>query len=125
MTWIDLHDDFPTPIPQRKIKPDPIIRNKYDWKIHKILDETKRIYVYPARGNGKFYAQLELYADLIAQNKDIKVIRADDVKKVINFKDIITDKDLYFNTVSPWRRDALDKYFEEEMTKWLGDYRMD
>lgn len=102
-----------------------MIENYHDWKIHKILDEAKRVYICPARGSNKTYTQLELYADLMAQNKDIKVVRAEDVKKVVGFKDIITDKDLYFNTVSPWRRDALDKYFEEEMKKWLGDYRME
>lgn len=96
-----------------------MIENNHDWKIHKILDETKRIYVYPARGNDKLYNQLELYVDLMTKNRDVKVIRADDVKKAINFKDVITDKDLYFNTVSPWRRDTLDKYFEEEMHKYL------
>lgn len=99
--------------------------NKYDWKIHKILDEAKRVYICPARGNCKLYNQLELYVDLLAQNKDVKVIRAGDVKKAVTLKDVIIDKDLYFNTVSPWRRDALDKYFEEEMKKWLGDYKMD
>lgn len=102
-----------------------MIENNHDWKIHKILDETKRIYVYPARGNGKLYNQLELYVDLMTKNRDVKVIRADDVKKAVTLKYAITDKDLYFNTVSPWRRDALDKYFEDEMKKWLGDYRME
>lgn len=102
-----------------------MIENKYDWKIHKILDETKRVYICPARGNGKLYNQLELYADLFTQKKDIQVIRAEDLKKAVGFKYIITDKDLYFNTVSPWRRDALDKHFEDEMKKWLGDYRKD
>lgn len=55
-----------------------------DWKIHKILDEAKRVYIYPARGNNKHYTQLELYADLMAQNKNIRVIRAEDVKKAVD-----------------------------------------
>ena len=97
--------------------------NSHEWKIHKILDEAKRVYVYPARGSGKVYTQLELYADLMAQNKEVRVIRAEDLKKAITLQDAIIDKDLYFNSAPPWRRDALDKYFEEEMKKWLGDQR--
>lgn len=58
--------------------------NAHDWKIHKILDETKRVYIYPARGNDKFYAQLELYAELMTQNKEVRVIRAKDVKDIID-----------------------------------------
>ena len=83
MNWIDLHDDFPTTIPQLNIKPDPIILNKYDWKIHKILDEAKRVYILPARGNDKLYNQLELYVDLMTKNRDIKIIRVEDIEKFI------------------------------------------
>lgn len=101
-----------------------MIENHHDWKIHKILDETKRVYILPARGNDKTYTQLEMYVDLMTKNRDIKVIRAEDIKRTDGFKDMILDKDLYFNTVSPWRRDALDKYFEDAMKKYLGDYRM-
>lgn len=58
--------------------------NSHEWKIHKILDEAKRVYIRPARGSGKIYTQLELYAELMAQNKDVKVIRAWDIKKAFN-----------------------------------------
>ena len=62
-----------------------MIENKYDWKIHKILDEAKRVYICPARGNGKLYTQLELYADLFTnKKKDISVIRAEDIEKAID-----------------------------------------
>lgn len=61
-----------------------MIENSHDWKIHKILNETKRVYILPARGNDKLYTQLELYVDLITQKKDIKVIRAEDVKKAVD-----------------------------------------
>ena len=56
--------------------------NNHEWMIHKILDETKRVYICPARGNCKPYTQLEIYADLVTRNKDVKVIRVEDVKKV-------------------------------------------
>lgn len=58
--------------------------NNHEWKIHKIIDEAKRVYICPARGSSKSYTQLELYAELMAQNKEIKVIRAADVKKDFN-----------------------------------------
>lgn len=97
--------------------------NHYDWKIHKRLDEAKRVYIYPARGNNKVYTQLELYAELMAQNKDIKIIRAEDVKKAVDFSEALIDKDLYYHHEPPWLKDALDKYFEEEMHKHLQEDR--
>lgn len=60
-----------------------MIENHHDWKIHKILDEAKRVYIYPARGSDKPYNQLELYADLMTQSRDIRIIRATDVEKAI------------------------------------------
>ena len=57
--------------------------NSHEWKIHRILDETKRVYILPARGNSKLYNQLELYADLFTQKKDIKVIRAEDSRFIL------------------------------------------
>lgn len=100
-----------------------MIENKHDWKIHKILDEANRVYICPARGNGKFYNQLELYADLFTQKKDIHIIRAEDVKKAVDFKDIFIDKDLYYHHEPPWLKPELDKYFEEEMHKYLEEDR--
>lgn len=87
--------------------------NKYDWKIHKILDETKRVYVYPARGSAKTYTQLEIYADLMAQNKDIKVIRAEDVKKTGPWKpkpEPVLDYDL------------VDRHYHHLRYTMFGDY---
>lgn len=60
-----------------------MIENKYDWKIHKILDEAKRVYILPARGNDKLYNQLELYTDLTTKKRDIRIIRAEDVETAI------------------------------------------
>lgn len=57
--------------------------NHYDWKIHRKLEETRRVYICPARHNDKTYTQLKLYAELMTQNKNIKVIRASDVRDVI------------------------------------------
>lgn len=54
-----------------------------DWKIRKKLDETRRVYVMPARANDKTYTQLELYSELMTQNKEIKVIRAEDIRKAV------------------------------------------
>lgn len=70
--------------------------NHHDWKIHKILDETKRVYILPARGNDKLYTQLELYSELMTQNKEITIIRAEDVKKAVDKFRSISDFDLEF-----------------------------
>lgn len=60
-----------------------MIENKYDWKIHKILDEAKRVYILPARGSDKTYTQLELYSEFTTKNRDISIIRAKDVEEAI------------------------------------------
>lgn len=60
-----------------------MIETSRDWNIHKKLDETRRIYVMPARANDKTYTQLELYKELTAQGKDVKVIRAEDIRKAV------------------------------------------
>ena len=65
-----------------------MIENKHDWKIHKILDEAKRVYICPARGNDKLHSQLELYADLMAKNRDISIIRVTDIEKAIELLSI-------------------------------------
>ena len=95
--------------------------NHYDWKIHKILDETRRVYVCPARGNNKVQTQLELYAELMDQGKEIKVVRAKDLPKKNPFKVYkeFLDKDLICNREPPWLQDYFDRYFEEEMKKYL------
>lgn len=115
-----------TLIPQRKIKPDPIIRNKYDWKIHKILDEAKRVYICPARGNGKLYNQLELYVDLMSKNRDIKIIRANDIKTAVNkFKyipDAVLDKD-FCDSEREWVDRMVAHCFETEMKEYLQKQR--
>ena len=96
MTYNSLDYDFLRLVEQRAIKPKPVIRNYHDWKIHKILSETKRVYICPARHNDKTYTQLEVYATLMAQNKDVKIIRAEDVKKAVDKFRSIPDFDLEF-----------------------------
>lgn len=97
--------------------------NHHDWKIHKILDETKRVYICPARGNDKLYTQLELYSELMAQNKEIIFVRSADLPKKYSWKGrralLNLDKDLICNSEYPWMQDAIDKYIEEEMYKHL------
>lgn len=99
--------------------------NHHDWKIHKILDEAKRVYICPARGNDKLYTQLELYSELMAQNKEIVLVRSADIPKKDSWKGrralLNLDKDLICNSESPWLRDTIDKYIEEEMKKSLQE----
>ena len=98
-----------------------MIENNHDWKIHKILDETRRVYVCPARGTNKVQTQLELYVELMNQGKDITFVRKKDLPKKDPFKVYkeFLDKDLICNREPPWLQDAIDKYFEEEMKKYL------
>lgn len=95
--------------------------NKHDWKIHKILDETRRVYVCPARGTNKVQTQLELYAELMDQGKEITFVRSKDLPKKDPFKVYkeLLDMDLICNREPPWLQDYFDKYFEEEMKKYL------
>ena len=98
-----------------------MIENSHDWKIHKILDEAKRVYVCPARGTNKVQTQLELYAELMDQGKEIAFVRSKDLPKKDPFKVYkqFLDMDLICNREAPWLQDAIDKYFEEEMKKYL------
>jgi hypothetical protein len=47
----------------------------FDWKIHKRLLDAgglgSSVYIMPARGQGKLYAQLELYAKLLAEGRTV------------------------------------------------------
>lgn len=114
-----------SPVLQRRIQPEPVIRNRHDWKIHKILSKAKRVYVCPARGNDKLYTQLELYSELMAQNKENTFVRSTDLPKKDSWKGrralLNLDKDLICNSEYSWMRDAIDKYFEEEMKKTLQE----
>lgn len=100
--------------------------NHHDWKIHKILDEAKRVYILPDRGNSKLYNQLELYADLFTQKKDIKIIRAEDVKAAVNkFKyipDAVLDKDFCVSE-REWVDRIVAHCFETEMKEYLQKQR--
>lgn len=98
-----------------------MIENKHDWKIHKILDETRRVYVCPARHNDKTYTQLELYAELMDQGKEITFVQSKDLPKKDPFKVYkqLLDMDMICNREPSWLQDYFDKYFEEEMKKYL------
>lgn len=52
-----------------------------DWSIHKKLKEVNRVYIIPARGQNKM-SQLELYATLMNEGRDVKIIRANDIPKL-------------------------------------------
>ena len=100
-----------------------MIENNHDWKIHRILDDARKVYICPARGNDKLYTQLELYAELMAQNKEIIFMRKKDLPKKDLFKVYkeFLDKDILYNTGHTWLQDAIDRYIEEEMKKSLQE----
>lgn len=52
-----------------------------DWAIHRRLKEANRVYILPARGQCKM-TQLELYAALVNEGRDVKVVRAKDIPKM-------------------------------------------
>lgn len=99
--------------------------NYYDWKIHKRLDEARRVYVHQARGNNKVQTQLELYAELMDQGNQITFVRSADLPKKDPFKIYkeLLDMDMLCNREPSWLQDAFDKYFEEEMKKYLKEDR--
>lgn len=87
--------------------------NHYDWKIHKILDEARTVYICPARGNSKLYTQLELYVELMTQNKTVKVIRSEDVKKDIKRLSSVPDFDLEFMLENQAKYEMFADYIHE------------
>ena len=99
-----------------------MIETSRDWNIHKKLDETRRVYVMPARANNKTYAQLELYSELMAQNKEIKVIRAEDIRKAVELlkRDPTPDPayELWTNRDSELHR-YLDELYKEQMNEFF------
>ena len=102
-----------------------MIETSHDWKIHKILDEAKRVYILPARGNCKL-SQLDLYAELATKNRDIKIIRAEDVKVAVDkFKyipDAVLDKD-FCDSEREWVDRMVARCFETEMKEYLQKQR--
>lgn len=44
-----------------------------DWKIYKRLNESRTVYIIPARGCDKPYAQLELYSQLLFGGRKIAI----------------------------------------------------
>lgn len=97
--------------------------NHHDWKIHRRLEEARKVYICPARGNCKSERTREMYEDLIKQGKEITFVRSDNLPKLDPFelKEAFIDKGLVCNNEPPWLQNALDKYFEEEMRKWLRE----
>lgn len=57
-----------------------------EWVIYKKLIEAgglgDTVYIVPARANNKVYTQLELYKELFAKGKEIKVVRLEDLQRV-------------------------------------------
>ena len=92
--------------------------NNHEWKIHKILDEAKRVYICPARGNCKSYTQLELYAELMAQNKDIKVIRSEDIKKAVDILRAKPEPVLDYDLIDMLERTHRHELFNDYLMKY-------
>ena len=98
-----------------------MIDNIYNWRIHRKLDEARRVYICPARGNCKPERTREMYEDLLNQGKEITFVRAADFPKKDPFKihEDLLDMDLCSNRESRWLDTVLEKHFEEEMHKYL------
>lgn len=100
-----------------------------DWVIHKKLLEAgglgDTVYIYPARGGGRLYPQLELYKNLMEEGRDVKVVKVHDRPlNVEKFKEVILDRDLYRSgPIDRYRADALGEYLHESMRKYLQKER--
>lgn len=100
-----------------------------DWIIHKkLLDGGglgRTIYIHPARAEGKYFTQLELYKKFIEDDREIRVVKA--YEKPVNlqkFKEVVLDRDLYLSgSINQYRADALDEYLHESMRKYLQKER--
>ena len=98
-----------------------MIETSRDWNIHKKLDETRRVYVCPARANAKTYTQLELYSELMAQNKEVKVIRAEDIRKAV---DALKREPTPDPTYEIWtnRDSELHRYLDDLYEEMMGEF---
>lgn len=95
--------------------------NHHDWKIHKILDENKRIYICPARGNGKPERTLRIYKELLEEGKEVVITRLADISKKGSRALLNLYKDPIDNIESSWLKYTIDRYIEEEMKKSLQE----
>ena len=92
-----------------------MIENSHDWKIHKILDEAKKVYICPARGNGKSERTLRMYKELLEEGKEVVITRLADISKK-GSRALLID-----NIESSWFKYTIDRYIEEEMKKSLQE----
>lgn len=69
--------------------------SRYDWSIHKKLDEVRTVYVVPARANGKPLRQLEIYAELFKSGKIIRLLSLPSLEKSCD----MIDKNLHIKII--------------------------
>lgn len=95
--------------------------NHYDWRIHRKLDEARRVYICPARGNGKLERTREMYEDLLDQGKEITFVRAADLPKKdpLKIHKELLDMDLCYHREPSWFEKMIDDYLKKELYKHL------
>lgn len=91
-----------------------------DWVIHKKLLEAgglgDTVYIYPARGGGRLYPQLELYKKLMEEGRDVKVVKVHDRPlNVEKFKEVVLDRDL-------WCSNPMNERLAEQLGEYVRDF---
>lgn len=79
---------------------DQCLKDSYrpDWKIaKKLLDAGglgSVVYIMPARGQGKMWAQLDLYAKLLSEGRTVVYGRPNEPRRCISYIDSMLDYDI-------------------------------
>lgn len=96
-----------------------MIENKYDWKIHKILDEAKRVYICHGRGCGKTrWLEEELGRTITEYSPKSDPVKLDKTT-IQKIKEAVIDWDLYSNYGLPELHKRFDEYWESEVLNYI------
>ena len=83
-----------------------------EWVIYKKLIDAgglgDTVYIVPARANNKVHTQLELYKELFAKGKEIKVVRLEDQQRVRTKPAPVPDFDLF----TPEHKKLVDEFID-------------
>ena len=85
----------------------------FDWKIHKRLLDAgglgSTVCIMPARGQGKMWAQLELYAKLLSEGRTVICGRPDKKRRAVSWTDCVIDYDI----LTPEALERADRIWRE------------
>lgn len=103
--WLDMYDM------EVRCKRNPW--HYFDWKIHKRLLDAgglgSSVYIMPARGQGKMWAQLELYAKLLSEGRTVFCGRPNEPRRGFAYAGGIIDYDI----LTPAALERADRIWRE------------